>query len=233
MKKIITLCLVVGLMLPSCSTLKQLGIEPTSLETITALRDVLDSSAFRAAKTLGKMQMDGPESIVPKEVAMVLGKLKGLGIGGDVDMVTKKVGEISGLVAEEGAFIMKDAIKNVNFGDAASIVLYGEDAATQALRNSMYKTVKQRYSERLDTEFAKVPELQYWGAAKSAFNLFAKKDDKIDGTLSDFASERMVDAMFLAMGKEEKEIRKDPASVGKAVVTKVFNYYQKKKQLGS
>ena len=233
MKKIITLCLVVGLMLPSCSTLKQLGIEPTALETITALRNVLDSSAFKAAKTLGKMQMGGAESIVPKEVAMVLGKLKGLGIGGDVDKVTKKVGEISALVAEEGAVLMKDAIKNVNFGDAAAVVIYGEDAATQALRNSMYKSVKQRYSERLDTEFAKVPELQYWDAAKTAFNLFADKDDKVEGSISDFAAERAVDAMFLAMGKEEREIRKDPKSVGKAVVTKVFNYYQNKKNLKS
>lgn len=233
MKKIITLLLVVGLMLPSCSTLKQLGIEPTALETVTALRSVLDSSAFKAAKTLGKMKMGGAESIVPKEIAMVLGKLKGLGIGGDVDKVTQKVGEISALVAEEGAVLMKDAIKNVDFGDAAAVVIYGEDAATQALRKSMYKSVKQRYSERLDTEFAKVPELEYWGAAKTAFNLFAKKDDKIEGTISDFAAEKAVDAMFLAMGKEERKIRKDPTSVGKAVVSKVFNYYQKKKGLRS
>ncbi len=233
MKKIITLCLVVGLMLPSCSTLKQLGIEPTALETISALRSVLDSSAFKAAKTLGKLGTGGVESIVPKEVAMVLGKLEGLGLGGDVDKVTKKVGEISALVAEEGAVLMKDAIKNVDFGDAAAVVLYGEDAATQALRKSMYKSVKQRYSERLDTEFAKVPELEYWDAARSAYNLFAKKENKVDGTISDFAAERAVDAMFLAMGKEEKKIRKDPKSVGKAVVTKVFNYYQKKKALKS
>jgi len=93
MKNIITLCLVVGLMLPSCSTLKQLGIEPTALETISALRSVLDSSAFRAAKTLGKMKTGGTESIIPKEVVLVLDKLKGLGIGGDVDKITQKVGD--------------------------------------------------------------------------------------------------------------------------------------------
>lgn len=231
MKRVITLLLVVGLMLPSCSTLKQLGIEPTALETLTALRSVLDSSAFRAAKTLGKLKTGGVESVVPKEIVQVLGKLEGLGLGGDVQKVTKKVGEISAMVAEEGAVLMKDAIKNVDFKDAAAVVLYGEDAATQALRNSMYKSVKAKYNTRLDEEFSKVPELQYWDAAKTAFNLFAGKEDKIEGSLSDFASERAVDAMFLAMGKEEKEIRKDPASVGKAVVTKVFNYYQKKKAM--
>lgn len=233
MKKILTLCLTLGIVLSSCSTLKQLGIEPTALETITALRNVLDSSAFRATKSLAKLKTGGLESIVPKEVAMVLGKLESLGLGGDVQKVTKKVGEISALVAEEGAVLMKDAIKNVDFGDAAAVVLYGEDAATQALRNSMYKSVKQRYSTRLDEEFSKVPELQYWDAAKTAFNLLASKEDKIDGSLSDFAAERAVDAMFIAMGKEEKKIRKDPKSVGKAVVTKVFDYYAKKKGLKS
>ena len=61
--------------------------------------------------------------------------------------------------------------------------------------------------------------------AAGAYNLFAK--NKIDDTLSDFMAERAVDAVFLAMGKEEKQIRTDPASLGKAVVTKVFDYYVK------
>lgn len=226
MKKSITYLFIIALILPGCSALKQLGIEPTALETLTALRNVLDSSAFKAVKTLGKMKTGGVESVVPKEVAAVLGQLSKLGLGDDIDKVAKKVGEASALVAEEGGIIMKDAIKEVKFDDAVAIVVHGEDAATQALRHAMYGSVKKRYTERLDAEFEKIPETQYWDAAKGAYNLFSK--DKVEGGLSDFVAERAVDAMFIAMGKEERKIRKDPASLGKAVVTKVFDYYQKK-----
>lgn len=54
---------------------------------------------------------------------------------------------------------------------------------------------------------------------------FAKT--KVDTRLSDLLAESAVDGMFLAMGHEEQEIRKDPSSLGKAVVTKVFDYYMK------
>lgn len=65
--------------------------------------------------------------------------------------------------------------------------------------------------------------------ATGAYNLFASDDKKVDNNLSDFMAERAVDALFLSMGKQEKAIRQDPASLGKSVVTKVFDYYQSKK----
>ena len=42
-------------------------------------------------------------------------------------------------------------------------------------------------------------------------------------------AERAVDAIFLGMGKQEKNIRTDYKSLGSAVVTKVFDYYSQKK----
>lgn len=49
-------------------------------------------------------------------------------------------------------------------------------------------------------------------------------------SLAGFMAERAVDALLLTMGKEETAIRKDPKKLGKAVATKVFNYYQKNKK---
>jgi len=227
MKKIIIPLLTFVVFLSSCSTLNKFGIAPTGLESLNAVKQLMDSSAFRAVKVLNKMNAAGGiEGLLPKELMPVLGTLKTLGVGKEVDMITEKIGGISKLVAGESAGIMKDAISSIKIKDAVGVVLGGEDAATMLLKNAMYGSVKKRYSERLDTELGKTEVPQYWPMATGAYNLFAK--DKVDSDLSGFLAERAVDALFLTMGKEEKQIRKDPKKLQSAVVTKVFDYYQKK-----
>jgi len=210
----------------SCSTLKGIIAEPTALESILAVKEVMSSSQVRALNKLRKLNKNGVESLIPAEVNTILNTMGKLGIGGEMDQIKSSIESASSVVLKEGTFIMEDAIKQVDVGDAVAIVVGGEDAATAVLRQAMYKTVKQRYSEKIDVELGKSEIKQYWPTATSAYNVFAKK--KIDSDLSGFLAERAVDAVFLAMGKEEKEIRKKPADLGKAVVTKVFDYYSKK-----
>lgn len=209
----------------SCGTLSDLGIKPSSFETLSAVKEIMKSSAFRALATLSKLNQDDPLSLLPAEMQPVLNGLKNLGLGNEMDVATKQISKASALIVTEGEGVMGDAIKEVKITDAVAIVLGGEDAATAVLREAMYATVKKRYSSRIDTELNKSEAKQYWPMAASAYNLFAK--DKVDSNLSDFIAERSVDAVFLAMGKQEKDIRKDPQALGKAVVTKVFDYYEK------
>ncbi len=228
MKKIIAPLLIFTMLLSSCSTLNNLGIAPTALESIQAVKALMDGSSFRAINALQKMNAaGGVEGLLPKEIAPVLKTLKTLGVGKEVDGITKQINGISKMVAGESAGIMKDAISSIKITDAVGVVLGAEDAATMLLKNAMYGSVKKRYSERLDTELAKTEVPQYWPMATGAYNLFAK--NKVDNDLSGFLAERAVDALFLTMGKQEKQLRKDPKKLQNAVVNKVFDYYQKKK----
>ncbi len=210
----------------SCSTLGKMALKPSTWETIAAIKDILNSSVFKALAGLTKLHSDNPEASLPAEIKPVLATLKTLGYGDEVSKVTKAVGNASGIALNESKGIMADAIKEVNLGDAVSIVLGGEDAATQVLKKAMKGAIKKRYSAALEAQLGKTDALKYWPMAATAYNLFAK--NKVDGNLSDFMAERAVDAIFLTMGSHEKEIRRDPASVGSAVVTKVFDYYNKR-----
>ena len=230
MKKIQLSILTLAIILSSCSSLQKIITEPTSLETISAVKEVLNSSAFRAVKTLRKLNKKGVNGFLPPELEPVLGSLKSLGLGKEIDKVNLKIGAVSKIMADESAGIIEDAVKEIKFKDAVKIVAGGENAATETLRQAMYGSVKKRYSSRLETELGKTEATQYWPLAANAYNLFASK--KVDGSLSDFMAERAVDALFLNMGKEESKIRKNPKKLGKAVVTKVFDYYQKKKGKG-
>lgn len=226
MKKFFPVFLTAALMLSSCSMLNQLNLKPSALETEMALREILNSSTFKAVKKLSQLSSDDPSRALPSEFKTVLDGLKTLGYGQEVDKITKQVGTASAVVLKESESIIAESIKEVDFGDAVSIVTGGKDAATQVLKNNMKTVVRRKYAERLDTELGKTEATKYWPIAAGAYNIFAK--DKIDSSLSNFLADRAVDGVFLAIGHEEQEIRKDYKSLGKAVVTKVFDYYTKK-----
>ena len=229
MKPFILSALTAVFILSSCSTLSNLGIKPSALETVMALKEILNSSTFKAISKLQKLATDNPAAALPSELQPVLASLKTLGYGSEIDKVTKQVGLASTLVLAESEGIIKDAIKEVDFGDAVAVVTGGPDAATHILKNNMKLAVKKRYSLRLEQELSKsdVDVKTYWPMAASAYNLFSK--NKVDGSLTDFMADKAVDAVFLSMGQEEKEIRKDYKSLGLGVVNKVFDYYSTKK----
>lgn len=230
MKKINSLLLTLLIFLGSCSSLKNMDLAPTSLETVSAVKEVLNSSAFRAVKTLQKLNKEGVDGFIPPEFKPVLESLKALGLEKEMNEINVKIGKVSKIMADESAGIMADAVKEVKFKDAVAIVVGQPDAASNALKNAMYGSVKKRYSAKIETELGKTEALKYWPMAASAYNLFAKK--KVDSSLPDFMAERAVDALFLTMGKEESKIRENPNKLGNAVVSKVFDYYKKKKGKG-
>lgn len=225
MKKFYLIGLTISFILASCSGLKNALPIPTDLESALALKDVLNNSTFKAIKTLHGMK-NGSAGL-PKQIEPVLSAMRTLGYGDQVEKVKSEIIDASAIVASESEIIMKEAIKEVSFKDAAKIVVTGGDAATGVLKQSMYKTVTNRYSERLDYELQKSDAPKYWPLAAGAYNIFAK--EKVNDKLSDFLAKRAVDALFIAVGKEEKKTRVDYKKVGSNVVNKVFNYYQDKK----
>lgn len=225
MKKFILVAFASLMMMTSCDTLTNLALSPTALESSQALKKILDSSAFKAINTLRKVNQNGAESLLPKEVQPVLGALKTLGLGSKVDDLNRQIGNISKVALVESEGTLKDAIGSLKFQDAAAVVVGGKDAATEVLRKAMYASVKKRYSSKLDTELEKTDINKYWPMAAGAYNAFSS--NKVNGSLSDLLAEKAVDALFLSMGKEESNIRDNYESLGSSVVNKVFDYYTK------
>ncbi len=225
MKNFILAALTMTFMLGSCATLKNALPIPTDLESVLALKEVLNSSTFKAINTLNNMRK-GTDGL-PKKLEPVLAAMRTLGYGDKVDAVKQSIVDASALVADESEVIMKQAIKDLKFKDAAAIVVTGGDAATGVLKKAMYKTITDRYSGRLDEQLNKTEVKQYWPLAAGAYNLFAK--EKVDGELSEFLAKRAVDALFLTTGQKEKDTRAAYKEVGSKVVNKVFDYYKDKK----
>jgi len=225
MKYISCSLLALCLFLSSCAGLKNVLPIPTDFESALALKEVLNSSTFKALKTLNSMK--NGENGLPEELQPILAALNTVGYGDKVEEITKSIQNATTIAAAESEIIMKDAIKQLKFKDAAKIVVTGGDAATTVLKQAMYKSVLNRYSERIDLELEKSDVNKYWPIAAGAANIFAK--DKVDKKASDFLAKRAVDGLFLSVGAKEKDTRESYKKLGNKVVTKVFDYYKDKK----
>jgi hypothetical protein len=104
-----------------------------------ALQEILNSSTFRAIKKLSALYSEViPVKSLPTEFTTVIDGLKTLGYGAsEVDKITKQTSQVASLVLNESESIIKESIKEVDFGDAIAIVTGGKDAATQVLKNNM------------------------------------------------------------------------------------------------
>ena len=71
-----------------------------------------------------------------------------------------------------------------------------------------------------------------WDAVLQYYNGFVAPvmgKEKINYTLSDFATNKALDGLFYMMGQEEKKIRKDPYKWAYDIIKKVFGYVYKGK----
>lgn len=210
----------------SCSMGGKMGLKPTNLETVMALKNILNNSTLEALNSFKDINENGVVDALPNEVNSVLKTLNTLGYSNEVDQVTLSIDNASKVMFAESERIFNDAISELNFNDAVAVVIGGEDAATNVLKRAMYETVKKRYSNRIEQELEKTEALTYWPIAAGAYNIFAK--EKVDTSLPNFLAERSVDAFFIATAKQEANVRNNYKSLGNRLVTKVFDYYTKK-----
>lgn len=229
MKKFFLASMMSVFLLTSCDVVQQVAsnLIPSNLETVSALKTILNSSTFKAIKTIKDVNDHGVAGVLPEEVRPVLNTLKTLGLGKEIAGMEKDITRISGIALKESQATLADAVKNLKFKDAVSVVTGGEGAATEVLKQAMYKTVKQRYSSQLQNELNKTDITKYWPLAAGAYNALSKK--KVSNNLSDLLAEKAVDGLFMTMSKEESKIRKNYRSLGDQVVTKVFDYYKNRK----
>jgi len=229
MRKLTTILLIFGLLIVpgSCALFKGDKLKPSDLERIAAVKDLMNSSIYRAMKLMSQLNNDNPDGVLPTEINVVLGELRKMGLGQYIDPVTNEMARISNLMVEETQVILLESVQQIRINDAAAIILGGQNAATQVLRNNMKTVVRDRYAERIDILLDNQDINTYWPLAARLYNSFSQK--KIEPNLSLFLSESAVDVAFVMMGQQEQELRNQPAQIGTDVALKVFEYYQNKK----
>ena len=225
----------ITILLVSCAELKKLGI-PTDGSAITideivkALKEALGNGTTKGSNLLS--QIDGyyksPYKIfIPSEAQNVIDKLKFIpGFSNLEEQLTIKLNRAAEQAATKAAPIFLNAITNMTFADAKSILMGPDTAATTYLKNQTYQALYNEFQPIILQSLNEVKAADLWDKAITAYNkipLIAKVNPRLD----DYVTNQALKGLFGMVAKEETGIRHDISLRTSDLLKKVFGQQDK------
>ncbi|GEN99928.1 hypothetical protein NSE01_17610 [Novosphingobium sediminis] len=196
----------------------------TSTEASSGLKLALGKAAERVVAQLGRPGGFADDPRVRIGLPGPLGRLNGLfstldraGVGGGLS------GKLN--AAAEGAVgkalpLLKTAITRMTVTDALGIVTGGDTSATDYFRRTMGPDLQQAMTPVVSKSLSGVKAFQ-------ALDNFTAKNSMIAGQfgardLTGYVTQKASDGVFLYLGEQEREIRRNPLGTGSKLIGKIF-----------
>lgn len=222
-------------LLPSCSNAQFLKKVSKALEgTPTGFTEGEAAQAIKEALIKGTAQsvdivsvVDGyfknPEIKIPfpPEASVIESRLRGIGLGNEVDRVILTINRAAEDAAREAQPIFVAAIKGLTIKDAIGIVRGNENAATDYLKRTTTPELKLKFEPVIKNSLDKVNATKYWTDIISAYNRIPLVQ-KQNPDLTAYVTEKAIEGLFVMIAKEELKIRKDPVARTTELLKKVF-----------
>ncbi|WP_421848122.1 DUF4197 domain-containing protein [Novosphingobium sp.] len=196
----------------------------SSSEASGGLKLALGKAAERVVAQLGRPGGFANDPRVRIGLPGPLGRLSGLLSTLDQAGVTDGLsGKLN--AAAEGAVgkalpLLKSAISRMTVTDALGIVTGGDTSATDYFRRTMGPDLQQAMSPVVSKSLSGVKAFQ-------ALDRFSAKNSLIAGQfgardLTGYVTEKASDGVFLYLGEQEREIRRNPLGTGSKLIAKIF-----------
>lgn len=198
----------------------------TNSEIISGLKEALETGAGTVVSQLGAENGFNSDSSIHIPLPSYLSKAQTLmnraGMGSYAEDLELKLNRAAEAATPKAKALFVNAISQMSFDDAQSILNGTDDAATQYF--------KKKTSDDLTEAFTPVVEktLEEIGAVKSYDQMMGKYKSlplvpDVKGDLADYTVEKTLDGIFYYLAKEEKAIRENPAKQTTALLKKLFN----------
>ena len=219
---------------------------PTEEEKVEAVKETLKQGLNKAIATLsskdGFLSDDSLKIALPKDVQAIIENIKKLPMGNTlVDNAIKQINQVAGSSIEAVAPIINAAIDSMSVEDVNRILLADNAAATAYLENLSRAPIQVAcepiIAQSLDKNvIGNITTRSALNALVDNYNNLA--DSKagnitnlkpVESELDKFVTEKMLDAVFYLIAKEEMNVRKHPGvRIGKSMA-KSFGWIDKKK----
>jgi hypothetical protein len=198
---------------------------PDERTAVSGLKEALWVAAAKAVTEAGRV--DGYFSnqaikiLMPEGMHNVAETLNMLGFQKEVDAFVLSMNRAAEHAAPKADPYFFQAVKEMTFEDARSILKGGDTAATDYFKaktyNNLYEAFKPAVSASMND--AGVP-----GSYKAMMEKYQSvpfmKAESLD--LDQYVTQRSLDGLFIMVGQEEKRIRTDPAAQVTPLQRKVF-----------
>lgn len=255
MKKNIALAFIILLTVSSCSELMQIASQyantgttsgvVTNAENISGLKSSLNVGIEKAVGNLGVENGFYKDAafklLLPKDAQPIIDNIR-LIPGGEalVDKAVLSLNRSAEDAVKEATPIFKTAITNMSITDAVGILFGKDNAATEYLRKSTYTQLKAAFAPKIQTSLEKplvanVSTTKTWNTLTSNYNKVAGSAvgsiaglKTVNVNLTDYVTEKALDALFVKVAAEEKSIRTNPLARVNDLLKKVFGQLDKK-----
>jgi uncharacterized protein DUF4197 len=193
-------------------------------EVIKGLKEALQVGTERGAQKLSAVDGFFKDAVIkilmPEEAKKVEKKLRNLGMGKQVDNAILSMNRGAEDAAKSAAPIFINAIKQMNFQDAMSILKGGDSAATKYLREKTIAALTEAFRPVIENSLAKVDATKHWNTVFTAYNKFS--NEKVNTDLTAYVTDKALAGIFYQVAQEEMKIRKDPLARTTDILRKVF-----------
>ncbi|MBP1838810.1 DUF4197 domain-containing protein [Formosa algae] len=206
----------------------------TSSTLSTLLSDTDIASGLREALNLGieeqvekLTQTDGfykndlVKIVMPSELQKVDTALRSVGLGSLADEGIKALNRAAEDAVKEATPIFVDAVKDITFDDAKTILLGEDTAATTYLTAKTETSLYDKFSPVINESFSKVGADKIWSTIISKYNSMPFVS-QVNPDLTDYVTNEALEGVYTMIAVEEKEIRNSTAARSTDLLQSVF-----------
>ena len=204
--------------------------KPTTTEIGLGIKEALEIGTSRGADLLsakdGFLGNLAVKILFPPEAQKVEKTLRTLGLGSLADNVITSMNRAAEDAAKEAKPIFVSAIKQMTITDATNILLGNQNSATEYFKRTTTSSLMEKFKPVIAASLAKVGATKYWGDATTQYNRLPMVT-RVNTDLSDYATQKAIDGMFIQVAQEELTIRNNLGARSSTLLQKVFGYADK------
>ncbi|MBC3788788.1 DUF4197 domain-containing protein [Spirosoma utsteinense] len=186
-----------------------------------ALRIGISKGADKASVTDGYFKNPLLRIAFPPEAQKVAARLRQIGLGAQVDKFELSMNRAAEDAAKVAKPVFIKAITSMSIGDAVGILRGQNDAATQYLRRTSGQQLVTEFTPIIDSTLKKNNATRYYTDLVTTYNKLPFVQ-KANPSLTQYATGKAVDGLFLLVAQEEQKIRENPAARVSDLLKRVF-----------
>lgn len=200
------------------------SLTPTDITTglKEALRVGIDKGSTQASALDGYNKNELIKILFPPEAQRVESRLRQLGFGKQVDQFVVALNRSAEDAAKKAKPVFFKAITQMTIQDAVGILRGSDNAATEYLRRTTGQQLVAEFTPIIDSTLQKNNATRYYNSLASTYNKLAFGQQPVNANLTQYATGKAVDGLFLLVAQEEKRIRENPVARVTDILKRVF-----------
>lgn len=159
--------------------------------------------------------------MLPENLQKVDSGLRSVGLGSLADKGIKVLNSAAEDAVKEATPIFVNAVKDISFDDAKTILLGKDDSATVYLADKTQSELYEKFHPVINQSFKKVGADTVWSKIITKYNSLPFVS-KVNPDLTDYVTNEALDGVFIMIAVEEEKIRSSTAARTTNLLQSVF-----------